>query len=46
VESKDVEFIENKFQTDSNSNSEQTNNVKLELTTNACFDPSSRNKRI
>jgi len=46
VECKDVEFIDNKFQTDSNSINEWTNNSKLKSTTNACFDPSSRNKRI
>jgi len=46
VECKDVEFIDNKFQTDSNSINEWTNNSKLKSTTNACFDLSSRNKRI
>jgi hypothetical protein len=48
VEFKDVEFIENKFQIDSNSISEQINNSKIEIesTNNASFYPSFRNKRI
>jgi len=48
MESKDVEFIENKFQIDSNSISEQINNSKIEIesTNNTGFYPSSRNKRI
>jgi hypothetical protein len=48
VEFKDVEFIENKFQIDSNSISKQINNSKIEIesTNNASFYPSFRNKRI
>ena len=47
MESRDVEFIENKFQIDSNSINEQINNseIEIELTNNAGFDPSYRNKR-
>jgi len=48
MESRDVEFIENKSQTNFNSISEQINNFKvvIESTNNEGFDPSSRNKRI
>jgi len=47
VESRDVEFIENKFQTDSNSISERINNFKIEIKSinNAGFNPNYRNKR-
>ena len=47
MESRDVEFIENKFQTDFNSISERINNFKIEIksTNNAGFNPNYRNKR-
>jgi hypothetical protein len=47
VESRDVEFIENKFQTNFNSISERINNFKIEIksTNNAGFNPNYRNKR-
>jgi len=47
VQSRDVEFIENNFQIDYNSSSEQINNskIEIELTNNVGFDPSYRNKR-
>jgi hypothetical protein len=46
MESRDTEFIKNKFQTDSNSISELINNseIEIELTNNASFDPNYRNK--
>ena len=45
MESRDTEFIKNKFQTDSNSISELINNseIEIELTNNASFDPNYRN---
>jgi len=47
VKSRDVKFIENKFQIDFNSISEWNNNSKIEIesTNNTSFDPSSKNKR-
>jgi len=48
IESRDVKFIENKFQIDSNIISEWVDNseIEIESTNNADFDPNSRNKRI
>jgi hypothetical protein len=45
MESRDTEFIKNKFQTDSNSISELINNseIEIESTNNASFDPNYRN---
>jgi hypothetical protein len=47
VESRDAEFIENKFQTDSNLISEWINNseIEIESTNNSSFDLNYRNKR-
>ena len=47
MESRDTEFIKNKFQTDSNSISELINNseIEIESTNNASFDPNYRNKK-
>ena len=48
MESRDLEFIENKFQIDSNSISERINNskIKIESTNNTGFNSSFKNKRI
>jgi len=48
IESRDVKFIENKFQIDSNLISEWVDNYEIEIesTNNTDFDPSSKNKRI